>query len=170
MLLEILILISFDLCHFLKTHTEFSSSFTPLEATLKARRPVRQRGIMQHTTEVNNTSRTESWISAHLHHTVNSGIFSYQFNYTDWGVWLFSAIGYVAGTNQTQKATYLKEIIIPVELCCNYKLVNLLFTPEMLKKNEHKERGSVYQKNRKTQYGTKVNFNLVFPLYRKKLR
>lgn len=83
---------------------------------------------------------------------------------------MLSAIGCVAGTNQTQNATYLKEIIIPVELCCNYKLVNLLFTPEMLKKNEHKERGSVYQKNRKTQYGTKVNFNLVFPLYRKKLR
>lgn len=71
MLLEILILISLDLCHFLKTHTEFSSSFTPLEANLKARRPVRQRGIMRHTTEVNNTSRTESWISAHLHETVN---------------------------------------------------------------------------------------------------
>lgn len=53
-----------------------------------------------------------------------------------------------------------------MEFYCNYKLINLPFAPEMPKKKGHKERGSIYQKNRKTQYGTKANFSLVFHLYR----
>lgn len=51
-----------------------------------------------------------------------------------------------------------------MELCCNYKLIYLLFTPTTVKKKEHKEKGSIYQENRTTQYRTELRFNLVFLL------